>query len=32
MVVIQERLEKDEVRLKELQKEEHRLEAAEWGF
>ena len=32
MVLMQERLQKDEVQLKELQKEENRLEAAEWGF
>ena len=32
MVLMQDRLQKDEVRLKELQTEENRLEAAEWGF
>ena len=32
LVLMQERLEVDELKLKELQKEESRLEAAEWGF
>jgi hypothetical protein len=32
LVLMQDRLQKDEAQLKELQKEEYRLEAAEWGF
>jgi len=32
LVLMQERLKEDELKLKELQKEESRLEAAEWGF